>query len=425
MSNRARNTTEIVYARRTAYDDVRVPMRVTLYWPDFTPRRIAAGVREYYKSAVAVLLVLASVGTSFGTIGFSGAFLSDSESSLGNTMQAQIHDFTGAVSPQSHPIDVGTPVTVPVDITPEPGTHNLYYRVSTDNFSGTMALCNAVTASLATPFVYNGDLMTLTGVSFVVPDLSFSISLPVANGLIAGNACTFDLVFHSWHALVPESTGYFDEERIAVTIVYTPPAPPPPEDLSDFNVVLNEYLPNPDSEANGLNLGDDSDSMPFGEWVELYNKGGQTVDVLNWYLEDQSGGGGNTHAVIGPSNTNTGSTLIAPGAWLVVYMNKPTLNNTGESIYLYSDDDMLIDSTSFDVPPPACFNDPTPGGENDVVPPTGTPGNGNSADCNQAHAPPNKSYARIPDGTGAWVDPVPTPGSVNIPEPVTEPEETL
>ena len=27
--------------------------------------------------------------------------------------------------------------------------------------------------------------------------------------------------------------------------------------------------------------------------------------------------------------------------------------------------------------------------------------------------PTNKSYARIPDGTGSWVDPIPTPGEPN------------
>jgi len=32
------------------------------------------------------------------------------------------------------------------------------------------------------------------------------------------------------------------------------------------DVVLNEFLPNPD----GI-FGDDGDDAPFGEWIELYN----------------------------------------------------------------------------------------------------------------------------------------------------------
>jgi len=43
--------------------------------------------------------------------------------------------------------------------------------------------------------------------------------------------------------------------------------------------------------------------------------------------------------------------------------------------------------------------EPTPGDENDSNP---TP-----PFC-PSTVPGNKSYARIPDGTGAWIDPIPT-----------------
>lgn len=414
MSNHTRTTWATVYARLSAYDDVRVLKRVLLYTPDFSPRRVAAGVREYYKSAVAVLLVLASVGTSFGSVGLSGAFLSDTESSLANILQAQIHDFTGAVSPQLHSIDVGTPATVPVDITPLPGTHTFSYRVTTDTFSGSLTLCNAVTASLVTPFAYNGGLTTLDGVSFVVPDLSLNISLPVANGLVAGDQCSFDLVFRSWHTLVPESTGYTDEERIAVTLTYTPPGPPPPV-ANPADIVLNEFLPNPDPEAGGMNFGTDNSDNPLGEWIELYNKGPVAQDIAGWYITDASGGVGNTHAIVSASSTNTGGTVIAPGGWLVIFTGKPSLNNTGDEIYLFPVGTTVhVDFVTYEDPSSDCENDPTLGTGNVDTGQTGTPGNGNSGDCTANQVAPNKSYARIPDGTGPWIDPIPTPGTPNI-----------
>jgi signal peptidase len=183
-----------------------------------------------------------------------------------------------------------------------------------------------------------------------------------------------------------------------------------------FTVVLNEFLPNPDDEANGLDFGNDASNMPEGEWVELYNKGADPVDVAGWYITDASGGGGNTHAVISDTNTNTGDTIVLPGGWLVVYMNKPTLNNTGDDIFLYSDTDIQADFYSYDNPSDFCELEPTPGNSNNDSNGSGTPGNGPNADCSDNQVAPNKSYARIPDGTGAWVDPVPTPGAANVAE---------
>lgn len=186
---------------------------------------------------------------------------------------------------------------------------------------------------------------------------------------------------------------------------------------SPADIVLNEFLPNPDNSANGLNFGNDASNQPLGEWIELYNKGTLPVDVFGWFMTDASGGLGNTHAVITGTNTNTGGTIIPAGGWLVVFMNKPSLNNTGDEIYLYtstSSGTTLVDSTSYDNPSDACELDPTPGDENSTSTPTGTPGNGPNADCSDNQVSPNKSYARIPDGTGPWVDPIPTPGYENI-----------
>jgi len=184
------------------------------------------------------------------------------------------------------------------------------------------------------------------------------------------------------------------------------------------DIVLNEFLPNPDDGANGLFFGDDNDSdIPNGEWVELYNNGNVSQDVVGWYVVDASGGAGNT-VVISNTNTDTGGTIIPANGWLVVYLQKQILDNpNGDTVNLYTNLDVLVDSYTYS-DHDFCENEPTPGNSNNTSTPSGA---GSCGPPNPA-APPNKSFARIPDGTGAFVDPIPTPGAPNIPDPQPSPE---
>src|SRR3989344_8602773 len=184
------------------------------------------------------------------------------------------------------------------------------------------------------------------------------------------------------------------------------------------DIVLNEFLPNPDDGANGLFFGDDNDSdIPNGEWVELYNNGDVPQDVAGWYIVDASGGAGNT-VVISNANTDTGGTIIPANGWLVVYLQKQILDNpNGDTVNLYTNLDVLVDSYTYS-DHDFCENEPTPGNSNNTSTPSGA---GSCGPPNPA-APPNKSFARIPDGTGAFVDPIPTPGAPNIPDPQPSPE---
>lgn len=224
-----------------------------------------------------------------------------------------------------------------------------------------------------------------------------------------------------------ETLAYFSDIERSVGNIFRAglwqeePAPDPQM------VVINEFLPNPDGVAYGFDFGNDASNMPQGEWIELYNNGDVPINVAGWYLTDASGGVGNTHAVIDATNTQPATTTIPAHGWLVVYLNKPSLNDTGDSIFLYtstSTGSVLVDSYTYDDPSDFCNLEPTPTDPNSTTTPTGTPGNGPNADCPQAQVAPNKSYARIPDGTGAFVDPIPTPGSFNIPDPEPVLEET-
>ena len=148
-------------------------------------------------------------------------------------------------------------------------------------------------------------------------------------------------------------------------------------------IVLNEFLPNP--------IGDDDATKPGGEWVELYNLSASDVDVAGWFIYDAL----DDHELeitttTGDNNGNpfdAGETVVPAGGYLVVYRNGDgdfALNNEGgDAVRLYngaiSSGGILQDSYSY----------------------TGD-------------APEGKSYARIPDGVGAWVDPFPTPGRANV-----------
>jgi hypothetical protein len=151
------------------------------------------------------------------------------------------------------------------------------------------------------------------------------------------------------------------------THVICPPLPP---------IVINEFLPNP--------KGKDNAPMPNGEWVELYNKGESDVDVAGWMLYDEKD---SNELPITPDNTNTGSTTVPAGGFLVVYRNGDgdfALDNKGgDTVRLYdgkiSDGANLIDSHTYTI-----------------------------------DALEGKSFARIPNGSDNWEDPIPTPGEPNV-----------
>jgi len=167
------------------------------------------------------------------------------------------------------------------------------------------------------------------------------------------------------------------------------------------DIVLNEFLPDPDGEEYGFDFGDDSDYMPQGEWIEIYNNSDNSFDLAGWYIRNSLESDANK-IVITNLNTVPASTVIGAKNWLVVYMNKAILNNMGDTVRLFDNSNRLIDLYVYTTDSDYCDIEPTPGDDNS----TDTFGS-----C--AGVPPNKSYARIPDGTDDWVDPIPTPGTPN------------
>jgi len=137
-------------------------------------------------------------------------------------------------------------------------------------------------------------------------------------------------------------------------------------------------------------------------------------DLAGWYIKDSLDTDTNK-IMITAANTYPAGTVINAKSWLVVYMNKAVLNNTGDTVKLFDNTERLVDSYTYTTTSDYCNIEPTPGDKNTTEA---------SGSC--AGVPPNKSYARIPDGIGDWVDPIPTPGMANklneelVEEPVEE-----
>ena len=376
-------------------------------------RALPTLVRPATSLALLVCLMASSLGVTYARSNTTLSYFRDTETSTLNLFGAALLDFLVADESYARTLSTATTSLILPVMTPESGSIETLYKVTAEEIGGPSTLCDVVDLNATTsPFLYSGPILALnTTATTTSGSWTFELALATTTGLTDGDICEVDLVYRGWYPSMPEYTGFTDEERVHLTITY--------DEIilvgQDADVVLNEFLPNPDIAANGMNLGTDSSAMPLGEWIELYNKGAGPVDVLGWSMKDASGGAGNTHAVIGPSNTNTGSTIIPPGGWLVVYTNKATLNNTGDEIHLYTDDNVEVDFVAYDDPSDYCTNVITDGTANDdFSSATGTPGNGPSADCVANQVAPNKSYARFPDGTGPWYDPIPTPGFWNV-----------
>ena len=150
-------------------------------------------------------------------------------------------------------------------------------------------------------------------------------------------------------------------------------------------IVMNEFLPNP---SKGSYPSENALPLKEGEWVELYNTTDSEIDLKNYYLEDDPDKGDHT-IIIDNTRTKSGDTLIPANGYLVVYLKNTAgagsvgaiLNNEGDTLSFYNKDDQLLDDFTYD------------GGGSDV--------------------PEDKTFARLPDGHGPWIDPEPTPGDDN------------
>ncbi|KKU04165.1 MAG: hypothetical protein UX07_C0045G0002 [Parcubacteria group bacterium GW2011_GWA2_45_30] len=324
---------------------IRIPIRVVL--PSESRHKCKNKIATLFKSA-ALLLIFSLNWTGLFAIGQTLAYYSDTEGSSDNAFTAASLDF--ALSSYEYESPIGLDETISKSsVLVNSGGMDFQYTLEAEEISDEDNFCGALSiqAKLNGVEKYDGNLMSLDG---------------------AG--------------------GFTDEEKMSFILT------------AGKMVVLNEFLPRPDGVAYGFDFGNDASDIPQGEWIEIYNNSTESIDVAGWYTRDATDGEGNK-VVITALNTSPATTIIGGKSWLVVYMNKPILNNTGDTVRLFDAENNLIDSHSYD-DPDFCEIEPSPGEENST-----------DASGSCGSVPPNKSYARIPDGIGAWVDPIPTPGRTN------------
>lgn len=174
--------------------------------------------------------------------------------------------------------------------------------------------------------------------------------------------------------LTPTRTATWTREPTA-----TPTLTPSP-DLT-ARVVLNEILPAPHAKDWD---GDGRVNSRCDEWIELRNLDGRAVDLAGWVLDDIPVGGS------APYTLPWGS-VIPPGGHLVLFgcQTGIALNNDGDRVRLWRPDGSPADEFAY----------------------TKSPGY-------------DRSYSRIPDGTGGWTrECEATPGEANrlLPAPTPAP----
>jgi len=250
------------------------------------------------------------------------------------------------------------------------GTILSQYLFDVENMSGNFSLCDAISVEARGNGVkkYDGLLLDMkVGTSTAPTTWRFAFSLsPEVYDVAHGDLCEADVVFHGWQKNGFLGVGFSDEARYHVKITAK-------------MIVLNEFLPNPEGILNEYDFGEDADAMPKGEWVELYNNSNTPYDISGWSIRDNVNGADHQIAITS-DNTQPATTIIPANGFLVVFMNKELFDNEGgDSVKLFNANGVLMDSYAY-------LDD----------------------------APPNKTYARIPDGIGDFVDPIPTPGKENL-----------
>lgn len=99
-----------------------------------------------------------------------------------------------------------------------------------------------------------------------------------------------------------------------------------------MSLFINEIYPSP---ASGES-----------EWLEIYNLSEEAVDMRGWTVMDASGNKENLVKENGEASAS-GEIKIEAKSFLVLETSKVSLNNTGDTIYLYSATGVLMDSVTY------------------------------------------------------------------------------
>ncbi len=325
-------------------------------------------IKKSIAKILVTLLIVSLNWTGLLAIGRTFAYFNDIENSPENIYQAATLDFV-LETPGDFSLNFKADEIVVrgINVINE-GSLLFKYIIGGADFSGPLCEKINLEATLDGEIKYDGALTNFVldpPVIFSEPsnwEFIFSFSGDIET--YKNTPCQFFLDFKGWqdNAADYDSSGFNDLERALVRLTLR----------QEKTIVLNEFLPNPEEdECNREGI--------LGEWVEIHNNGSEAIDLTGWYIQD----GDLIDILITTTNTLAGTTIIGSkgshAEWLVVFLNDCVLDNDGgDSVSLYNPGGELMDSYDY-----------------------------------SGFAPENKSYARYPDGTGPWYDPIPTPGGPN------------
>ncbi len=333
--------------------------------------------RWFSYRTVALLLIIVLNSYALSAISYTTAFFSDKEFSGSNNWQAAVVDYLLVKKRNFRPVVTPDEKTRAKILITNKNTIAARYEIKADNFSGDTDFCQKLKlrAKKDGQVVYNGSLLNFsftaqTATTTEKEVLRLTVRLLDDDYQWWNKECSFRLHLSATQDPMATTTesGFSDEEKVSLKVT-----------SGAWGVVLNEIMANPG--------GDDISLMPNGEWVELYNNNPFPVSVAGWVLYDSY----DDHELYitetnSRNSNNEATTTIDAHGFLVVYRNGDgdfSLNNEGDTVRLYNGEisatsSRLIDSYTY-----------------------------------TAEKAEGYSYARIPDGTGDWVDPLPTPGGSN------------
>ncbi|MBU4353627.1 lamin tail domain-containing protein [Patescibacteria group bacterium] len=323
-------------------------------------------MNKHISKILSILLIAGLNWTGLSAIGDTFAYFNDIEGAQENTLSAGTLDFrltkqnvSGFVGIENNGEIFHTSVAIP-----ESGSMPMQYFAYSASASPACSEFR-VRVKQNEAEIFNGPLPDfLSATTTVFGTWKFEFDMPVGAAVTQGNLCQADIIFSAWREEIasPEESGFFDIETLSLN-------------LKAKTIVLNEILANPNP----------SHSYPANrEFIELKNNGNAPVDVAGWKVSEISGASEKKYTITTAGGSYTaspygGSTIIPVGGWLVLLLSDATvLNNDGDTIRLYDSSDNKLDEYSYKI------------------------------------AKYGMSDARYLDGIGDWVDPIPTPGGMNI-----------
>ena len=300
------------------------------------------------------------------------AFFSDTEEAAQQNFTASELLFDSVIDNQEVYVGPGLATkhtfVVPVEFSSSSISNKYAFEVL--EITGDEVFCEAL--ALQTGATIGAFESFISGEYLEAGDIDMTVYYDDTKRNIVHNArCTATIEVEAWQSnMSKETAGYRDSRQFTVTAIA-------------HMVVLNEVLPRPNATDT---------QVPNVEFIELFNNSDFDLNVLGFNITELTTAGLPTNHLISNLATAPASALVAyngsystivpaRGHLALKYRGSSSyLNDSGDRITLIGNDGVAIDTYAFGA------------------------------------ALVGKSDARIPDGVGAWVDPIPTPNAENIAE---------